>query len=84
MVGFLYDTDAIKKDVSYQVVYDEYSENKNKVGEYRVVLEVEGKPLTLSVNVMEKKEQKKTFIKKVLDFFINIFQRISSFFKRIF
>lgn len=84
LVETLVKAEALKENVNYYVTYDNYTENKNTPGEYQVVLEVEGKPLSLSVNVLEHKDEKKTFIEKVSDFFINIFNSIRSFFKRIF
>ena len=85
LVNFLIKTNGLKEDINYNVTYDDYSENKNKPGEYRIVLEVDNKPFALTVNVLEKREEeKKTFIKKVLEFFNNLFFRIRGFFKRIF
>lgn len=84
LVDTLIKTESLKENVSYYVTYDNYTENKNTPGEYKVVLEIEGKPVALSVNVLEHKEEKKTFFEKVSDFFVKIFSIIKSFFKRIF
>lgn len=84
LVDTLIKTESLKENVSYYVTYDNYTENKNIPGEYKVVLEVEGMPVALSVNVLEHKEEKKTFFEKVSDFFVKIFSIIKSFFKRIF
>lgn len=86
IVDCLVRSNNIKENLSYTVAYDEYTENKDIPGTYKLVLEIEGKPLSLSVNVLEYKEdnEKKTFIKKVSDFFIQIFNSVRSFFKRIF
>lgn len=74
------------EEISYSVVYDEYTDNKDKAGEYKVLLEIEGEPFELNVNVIEKMytEENKTLIKKVLAFFTNTWNKIKNLFKRIF
>lgn len=74
------------EEINYNIVYDEYTDNKDKAGEYKVVLDIEGEPLELKVNVIEKmyKEEKQPLIKKVLAFFTNTWLKIKSLFKRIF
>ncbi len=85
LVNFLIKTNQFREDVNYTVTYDDYSENKKTPGEYRIVLEIDDSPFALSVNVLNREEkEKKTFIKKVLEFVHNLFRKIGVFFKRIF
>ena len=74
------------EEINYNIVYDEYTDNKDKAGEYKVVLDIKGDPVELKVNVIEKmyKEEKQPLIKKVLAFFTNTWTKIKSLFKRIF
>lgn len=84
IVDCLIKSNNLKKDINYYITYDEYSDNENTPGDYKVVLEMEGKPIALNISVLEHKKEKKTFFEKVLDFFISIFNSVGSFFKRIF
>lgn len=85
-VNLISRTNGIEKEINYRVTYDDYTKNKEQVGEYQVILEIDNKPLELKINVIDSlyKTQKKTLYEKILDFFTNIFKRVRSFFKRIF
>lgn len=76
---------TIVTDCSYKVTYDEYSENKDKPGEYQIVFDVNGEPLALTVNVIEGLEQKSvTFFNKVASFVVTVFSRVKTFFTKLF
>ena len=86
-VEFLERTQTVKQNLSYSVIEDEYSENKNTPGTYKVVLDVEGEELELQVNVFENLDQElveTSFFDLAIDFFINLWSKVTSFFKRIF
>ena len=76
---------TVRVDCNYSVSYDEYTNNKDKPGEYQVVLDVDGEPLALTINVIEGLEKKEaTFFEKVASFFSGIFNNLKGFFRRIF
>lgn len=97
IVDFLMDTNAIKSNVeSVSFIYDEYSENSNKSGEYKVSLKAnykEGKSEVIDViinvnglsetNESIKKDPVETesFFDKLFSFLMNILTKISEFFK---
>lgn len=86
-VQFLERTQTIKQNLNYSVIEDEYSENKNTPGTYKVLLDVEGEELELQVNVFENLVQESVevdFIDLVVNFFITLWGKIAAFFKRIF
>lgn len=85
-VDMLEKTDSIRKNVSYNVLVDEYTENKNTPGTYKVVLDVEGEDLKLMINVVEELESnfKPTFLQRIIWFFSDLWSTITSFFKKIF
>ena len=76
---------TVKTNCSYSVTYDEYTENKNKPGEYQVVLNVDGEMVSLTINVIDGLEKKEaTFFNKVASFFTSIIGSIKSFFRKLF
>ena len=80
-------TQTIRENLSYSVIEDEYSENKNTPGTYKVVLDVEGEELELQVNVFEELDQelaKVELMDLIINFFVNLWSKIRAFFKRIF
>lgn len=85
-VDMLEKTDSIRKNVSYNVLLDEYTENKNTPGTYKVVLDVEGEDLELMINVVEELESniKPTFLQRIIWFFSDLWGAITSFFKKLF
>lgn len=86
-VSFLERTQTVKQNLSYSVIEDEYSENKNTPGTYKVVLDVEGEELELQVNVFEELDQelaKIDLIDLIVNFFVDLWSKITAFFKRIF
>ena len=86
-VSFLEKTQTIRENLSYSVIEDEYSENKNTPGTYKVVLDVEGEELELQVNVFEELDQelaKVELMDLIINFFVNLWSKIRAFFKRIF
>ena len=86
-VSFLEKTQTIRENLSYSVIEDEYSENKNTPGTYKVVLDVEGEELELQVNVFEELDQELARVELmdlIINFFVNLWSKIRAFFKRIF
>ena len=76
---------TVKSDCSYSVTYDEYTLNKDKPGEYQVVLEIDGEPISLTINVIDGLEKKEaTFFNKVASFFRGVFTRVKDFFRKLF
>lgn len=76
---------TVRTNCSYKVTYDEYTLNKDKPGEYQVVLDIDGEAVSLTINVIEGLEKKEaTFKTKVTSFFTEIFASIKSFFRKLF
>ena len=77
----------ITSDVEYKVLYDEYSENKNTPGQYRVIYQYGDSEARVLVNVVEDLydvEEEMNFIEKIILFFKNLFTIIGEFFRRLF
>ena len=87
IMTYLKKTNNLHKDLEYNVVYDEYTENKNTPGEYRIVFENNDKKTEVLVHVMEKLYEapnEVTFIERIKTLFENLFNSIRSFFSSIF
>ncbi|MDD3170957.1 MAG: hypothetical protein PHO86_01420 [Bacilli bacterium] len=86
-VDFLERTQTIKEGISYEIITDEYSENKKTPGTYKIVLDVEGEELELQINIIENLDEdveEEGLLQKIAWFFIDLWQDVVSFFKRIF
>jgi len=91
MIGVLQKTNAINEGSIVKVIVDEYTENKNTPGVYKIVLEAEEEQLELEVRVVEgvyediQEEEtiileKLSFFEKIGAFFENVWRSIMSFF----
>ena len=84
---FLEKTNNINGNYEYEVIYDEYTLNKNTPGQYQVVYKVNDTETRVLVNVMndmpEASNEMSTFEKFIL-FFKNLFKIIIDFFKGLF
>jgi len=84
---FLEKTNNINGNYEYEVIYDEYTLNKNTPGQYQVVYKVNDTETRVLVNVMNKmpevNSEISTFEKFIL-FFKNLFRIIIDFFKGLF
>ena len=75
----------VKTNCSYKVTYDEYTDNKDKPGEYQIILDVNGEPLALTINVIEGLNEKKaTLINRIASLFNNFITTIKGFFTKLF
>lgn len=87
IVVYLQKTHNMPSDVEYKVLYDEYSENKNTPGQYRVIYQYGDSEARVLVNVVEDLydvEEEMNFIEKIILFFKNLFTIIGEFFRRLF
>ncbi|HKM29129.1 MAG TPA: hypothetical protein VJZ51_00015 [Bacilli bacterium] len=86
-IEFLAKTETIKQNLNYSIIEDEYSDNKNTPGTYKVLLDVEGEELELKVNVIDNLDQRieeVDLLDLIINFFTRLWQNIVRFFKRIF
>ena len=87
IVVYLQKTHNMPDDVEYEVLYDEYTENKNTPGTYRVIYQYGDNEARVLVNVVEdlyNVEEEMNFIQKIIFFFKNLFDIIIEFFRRLF
>ncbi len=87
IVRYLQTTKNLDKNLEYEVVYDEYSENKNTPGEYRIIFKNGNTKTGVVVHIVERLHQVEvdvSFITRVKTFFKNIFSGIKDFFISIF
>ncbi len=87
IIDYLIEAKAIDENSKCQIVYDEYSDNKTNPGDYHMIVNVDNEYLSLTIKVLDKTNNgttKKTLLDKILAFFVNIWNRIRTFFKRIF
>lgn len=89
IISTLQASNIIKEDLAIEVLEDNYSENYNKPGNYKVLLGYQNQELELEIEVLEKlpeieEVEEVGFFKAILNFFKNIWKKIISFFKLLF
>ena len=90
MIKVLIKTNAISEEAIVEVLTDDYTDNKNTPGTYKIVLGVDEAEFEIEVRVIEglyeqlQDNGKVSFLQQILNFFIKIFQIVKDFFKRLF
>ena len=87
IIHYLVKTNNFNQSDTYEVIEDEYTENKNTLGVYQVVYRTNDTETRVLVNVVEDlydTDKDQNIFEKIWSFFKNLFIAIAEFFRRLF